>query len=350
MRRLILSAIIGFAAPAPLALADGFNGTWSSDFGELRIRQAGDSAKSTFCGEYGDVGFVAGYTNGTHARGVFVHADQTSGDLANKANNKGTFAWTRSTGGQFTGQWRWGTQPVLASDDGWAGTNESDALPDGVNWRRAGGHCLGYILQASDSLKAWMEGVESLPRIEKKEEPAPQPEPAPEPQAPPVPSHVDTSGMRNCAMGLTNPDILWCDVDYSYATGIARPARTESQRVGLDLSECQPGSVEATGTMAGGLRCRPIGVTGSYTRSCDPMYIWSTPASEATKSDARNRYFTSCDGPKMRGAAEQLVETSNRDVLYVRADNRNYRNEYAVAACPSKRFWNENGYLRCSGD
>ena len=46
----------------------------------------------------------------------------------------------------------------------------------------------------------------------------------PEPQAPPVPSHVDTSGMRNCAMGLTNPDILWCDVDYSYATGIARPA------------------------------------------------------------------------------------------------------------------------------
>lgn len=347
MKRFILSATIGLSAMAPGAVADGFHGVWQSDFGELRIRQAGNAAKASFCGEYGTTGYVTGYTNGTYARGIFVHADQSTGKLDNKARNTGTFAWHMTKTGEFAGSWRWGDQPVQQGDGAWTGVQKSASTPDGVNWSKAGSHCLSYMLQAPAGLKAWIEAVELSPRSE------PQPELKPEPEEPkpdPIPSHVDTAGMTNCAMGLTNPDILWCDVEYSYVDRPLQRAQTGVERVGLDLSECQPGSVEATGTMAGGLRCRPIGVTGSYSRSCDPMYIWSTPASKATKSNARNRYFTRCDGPKLRGSSETLVETSNRDVRYVQGGGRPYRNEYAVSACPTKRFWNENGYLRCSGE
>lgn len=347
MRRFILSAVIGLAATAPAAMADGYHGVWQSGFGELRIRQAGNSDKASFCGEYGTRGYVTGYTNGTYARGIFVYADQTTGTLANKSRNTGTFAWHMTKPGEFAGSWRWGDQPVQPGDGAWTGEQKSASTPDGVNWSKAGSHCLTYMLQAPAGLKAWMEAVELSPRSEPEKEAEPEPQP---PQPDPIPSHVDTSGMRNCAMGLTNPDILWCDVDYSYANNPVGRVHSATQRVGLDLSQCQPGSVEATGTMAGGIRCRPVGVTGSYSRSCDPMYIWSTPASKATKSDARNRYVTQCSGPRMRGAAEQLVETSNRDVVYARGGDRPYKNEYAVSACPSKRFWNENGYLRCSGE
>jgi len=342
---LAASALFGAAAQA-----DDYEGVWNTSFGEVRVQERAGA----FCGEYSDVGFVAGYTNGHFARGVFVHADQGNGTLDNKQNNRGIFQWVQNTDGAFTGHWLWGTQVQMSQAQPWNGQRTSETRPSGSQWRRNAGYCLGYLAGLPEAAHDWMRVARDMdPPVRPgpdPQPPAPQPEPEPEPaptptpSGPPVPRHVDTSNFSNCEMSAANPSILMCNTRSG-----------QRERFALDLSLCLEGTVEPT-TWVNGIRCAARDVAGSYSRSCDPMIVTATRLGEATERDARNWYFTPCDGPELRmigtmSSTRTLVETENRRAYYVRGrGDRPYRNSYRAGACESRRFWNENGYLRCSGN
>jgi len=87
------------------------------------------------------------------------------------------------------------------------------------------------------------------------------------------------------------------------------------------------------------------------------MLIRATSESEgARRGDANNFYQTNCAGPNLNmvgsmSNTRDLVSNSERKVIYQRyGGDRRYLNRYAPDACPSNRFWNENGYLRCVGN
>jgi len=350
MKVLVQSILLIGAAASPAAHADDYGGRWDTTYGEVRIQERAGS----FCGEYGDTGFLAGYTNGYFARGVFVHADQTTGALDDKRNNRGVFQWIQSSDGEFTGRWHWGVDVAMSSAQSWNGQQSSDTQPSGSRWRRNAGHCLGYISNLPDDTQTWIRAARDIPNPNASEparEPVNtrrtiEPEPEPEPTPTPIPAHVDTSGLRNCAMGEADPDLLWCDVG-------------QNGRHVLDLSLCQPGSVERVfhNNKGDELVCHAQGVSGSYVRSCDVMLVLANlDYFFEQEGPPAGSYKTHCEGPRLNTLGwgrpfRSLFSNGERHVMYFRnGGDRRYRNFYAPDACPSKRFWNENGYLRCADD
>lgn len=325
------------------AQADDYNGTWQTTFGDVRVQERSGS----FCGEYGETGFVAGYTNGTFARGVFVHADQNTGKLKEKTYNRGLFQWFQSKDGEFNGIWRWGTDVKFSKSEPWNGTRKSKARPSGSNWGRYNGFCLSYLTNVPSDAISWMRAVHGI---------------APKPASPlessssntssnsnttstkPVPSHVNVGSMdrvKECHISRNNDNLLVCSND--------------SWRRVIDLSLCSKGTASMQQLTKGGLlvlACHAQ-VSGSFIQSCDPMMIVGTKSS-AHPSQADLKYSTKCRGPKLNvvGSGNGSKTLVNSNARYVRYDRlggeRRYINEYATSACRSASFWNENGYLRCS--
>lgn len=341
---LAASALFGAAAQA-----DDYEGVWNTSFGEVRVQERAGA----FCGEYSDVGFVAGYTNGHFARGVFVHADQGNGTLDNKQNNRGIFQWVQNTDGAFTGHWLWGTQVQMSQAQPWNGQRTSETRPSGSQWRRNAGYCLGYLSGLPEAAHDWMRVARDMdPPVRPgpdpqppapQPEPEPEPAPAPTPSGPPVPRHVDTSNFFGCEMSAANANILICTTTLG-----------SREREALDLSLCQDGSVEPH-PWYNGIICAARDVAGSYSRSCDRLSVEGRTVRDSAPRTIRNSYFTECAGPALRmlgeGSSRLLVDTDNRIVWYTRQrGDRRYRNFYRAHACASRQFWNENGYLRCSGN
>jgi hypothetical protein len=345
MKAILHSILAAGALFGAAAQADDFDGVWDTSFGEVRIQERAGA----FCGEYGTVGFVAGYTNGVFARGVFVHADQDTGTLDNKRNNRGIFQWVQSTDGAFNGQWLWGTQVRMSQAQPWNGQRSSETRPSGSQWRRNAGHCLGYLSNLPDAAHDWMRVARDMERPSSPapaptpQPPTPEPQPEPQPSGPPIPSHVDTSSFSDCEMSAANDNILVCTMP----TG-------RRERRALDLSLCEVGSV-GLAPWTSSISCAARDVAGSYSRSCDRMIVFSSAVGDAAPRTTRNFYATECAGPSMRmvgeGPSRVLVDTDSRQVFYMRQrGDRRYRNFYRANACESRRFWNENGYLRCSGN
>ena len=64
--------------------------------------------------------------------------------------------------------------------------------------------------------------------------------------------------------------------------------------------------------------------------------------------DGRNKFRTSCKGPRLLAPSKTLVNTGSQSVTYTAAGGRRkYYNIMRVSACPTHKFWNQNGYLRC---
>lgn len=352
MKILLRSILFAAALGAPAAYSGDFNGVWNTDFGQVRIQERAGS----FCGEYGTTGFVAGYTNGTFARGIFVHADQNTGALDNKPDNRGLFQWVQSENGRFAGNWLWGLQVKFSGSDPWNGQLTSGTRPDGAQWRRNAGFCLSYLTGVPQAAMDWMRAARDIPTADTSGSvsvPTPEPAPAPEPVgSTPVPAHVDLGGanIRNCHMSRNNRDILLCETRTTSGGAWTRYA--------LDLSLCQSGTVARVATYDDypRLECHAQ-VSGSYIRSCDPMRIFETYVGrneEPARVDMR--YETHCAGPNLnmvgsREDGKQLYHSQTRGVYYDRrGGDRRYQNVYLADACPSRSFWNENGTLRCSGN
>ncbi|MED5549063.1 MAG: hypothetical protein VX529_06850 [Pseudomonadota bacterium] len=341
-----IQALLATALFAGAAGAEDYEGVWDTSFGEVRIQERAGA----FCGEYDDVGFVAGYTNGHFARGVFVHADQGNGALDDKRNNRGIFQWIQNADGAFDGHWLWGTQVQMSRAQPWNGQRTRETRPSGSQWRRNAGYCLGYLSGLPEAAHDWMRAARDMePPARPAPAPAPQPpapQPQPEPESParlPVPGHVDTSNFTDCEMSTANANILICTMP----TG-------RRERRALDLSLCQDGSVEPA-PWSNAIICAARDVAGSYSRSCDRMSVSGSPVGDAAPRTTRNSYVTECAGPAMsmlgEGTSRTLVSTENRVVFFMRQrDDRRYRNFYRASACESRQFWNENGYLRCSGN
>jgi hypothetical protein len=323
--------------------AGDYNGTWQTDFGDVRVQERSGS----FCGEYGDTGFVAGYTNGTFARGVFVHADQNSGELVEKRFNRGLFQWVQSSDSKFNGIWLWDTDVKFSNSEPWNGTRKSKTRPTGSNWGRYNGFCLGYLTKLPKDAVSWMRAVHDI---------------APYPDAPgsnsssnsgsnsnstpekSIPSHVNVASLQQvseCHISRNNDNLLVCSGN--------------GWRKVLDLSLCSRGTVAMQPVTKGGLlslSCHAQ-VSGSFIQSCDPMMIFGAKSS-AHPSQTDLSYSTRCEGPKLNmvgsgDGSKVLVNSNARYVRYERlGGERRYVNEYATSACRSASFWNENGNLRCA--
>jgi hypothetical protein len=343
MKHILATVLVIGAIGTVSAHAGDFNGVWQTTFGEVRVQERSGS----FCGEYGTTGFVAGYTNGTFARGVFVHADQSTGKLANKNLNEGLFQWVQAADGKFNGNWLWGTDVKFSNSEPWNGTRKSKTRPSGASWRRNAGFCLSYLASVPKDTANWMRAVLDI---------------APYPDAPgdasssgansnsnttpatPIPSHVNVRGLQQaneCHMSSNNKNLLVCSGN--------------GWRHVLDLSLCSRGTVAMKPVSEGGqltLSCHAQ-VSGSYIQSCDPMMIYGSKSS-ANPAQTTSYYSTRCAGPKLNmvgsgDSSKVLVRSNTRYVRYERrGGDRRYVNDYAASACRAASFWNENGNLRCS--
>lgn len=114
MKNLIFSALFllfGFSLSA-----QEWQGTWSSDFGELRMVQLGNKIYA----DYDKIGTL---------NGAYISSSRTFKGVFNnkKENRKGRFSFTLSRDGKsFTGKWGWGN---TIPNQRWSGKQESNTMP-----------------------------------------------------------------------------------------------------------------------------------------------------------------------------------------------------------------------------
>ncbi|MEM7060062.1 MAG: FG-GAP-like repeat-containing protein [Pseudomonadota bacterium] len=163
MPRLIsfLGQIIAGMLICCTAQAATLEGTWNSTFGELRIIEDRkvSGGRTFFYGYYAKVGFVTGYRKGRVARGVFVHANQQSGKLADKSRNLGLFEWTLDhVSSTWEGNWTWGGAVPKSTSQGWNASRAGLKAPSIE--RRLRTSAVGYLFASgSDSVK-WINAVQ----------------------------------------------------------------------------------------------------------------------------------------------------------------------------------------------
>ena len=141
------------------SVAQNFEGEWSTTFGKVTIMDLRNGADvGPFYGAYREnLGIVFGQSNGTTARGVFVHVDPATGALRRGQGSFGTFVWTLKDGDtRFDGDWRWSLEPPKASDADWSGqrTRGANKLPS-VYAALAFEHYAG----AASKLQPWLAGL-----------------------------------------------------------------------------------------------------------------------------------------------------------------------------------------------
>lgn len=363
MRRFVSLLLIA-TIPINLALASNYEGSWKTGFGNVDIQQRAGA----FCGTYKSQGFVAGFTNGVFARGIFVHADQNNGKLDNKASNQGLFQWVKKEDGRFDGIWRWGTTVNMSSTKDWNGSRNSERRPAGSKWRKYNGFCLGYIAQLPKAAKDWVMAAKEIDSSaiiasftdNNKSEPSTPPTQrrSREDNTP----HVRTTTgqqLRNCKMGTKYSTSLYCEAQAQSGQAWVATA--------IDTQLCKPNSLHLP-PGSGRLHCE-ANVSGSFAHSCELMYVSSlhNETIRRGKNPAEENFFiTFCEGPKLQNvgtsAIKTLAHTTNRETSYFKkphksdekdifgriARDRYYFNRWKATSCPSSKFWNESGYLRCS--
>ena len=373
----IFTLVAGATLLLNTAHASTYQGTWKTGFGTVDIQQR----SGAFCGTYKSQGFVAGYTNGVFARGVFVHADQNTGKLDNKASNQGLFQWVKKEDGRFDGIWRWGTAVNMSSTKDWNGSRSKDRKPSGSQWRKYNGYCLGYIAQLPKDAKDWIEAakridssaiIASFSATNGSNDNATRP-PARDNQnsqnnqydrrTANLPRVRTTSGqqIRNCRMGDKYANALYCEI---------RAKSTHSWvDQAIDTRYCKPNSIFLPPDSYR-IHCEAE-VTGSFAHSCEVMHVRTLHLEGHSSNRGKNpadkmRYMTFCEGPKLQSVGKKdittLTHTSTRETSYLKRPhksydtdvfgniprNRYYSNKWNVTTCESARFWNEGGYLRCS--
>ncbi|MCT4558762.1 MAG: hypothetical protein N4A61_11990 [Pelagimonas sp.] len=156
----------------------------------------------------------------------------------------------------------------------------------------------------------------------------------------------DTRPFRNCVMGNSNPNLLWCDY--------------QNRRQAIDMSLCVPGSLR-TGPIRKGFEdramiCDAARPSGSFVRSCDRVLLMSYPRN-LPRPNAKTGsvvYVSYCAGPKIKTDLLNGRKILRRDgglthIEYNRmGKDRRYRNQFNAHACPTHRFWNDLGQMRCS--
>lgn len=161
-----------------------------------------------------------------------------------------------------------------------------------------------------------------------------------------VQQQEDLRPFKNCNMGSANPNLLWCD--------------HEGYRQAMDMSLCVPGSLRAASpnkaTVNRVMVCDAQNISGSFARSCDRMLVAShlrtSVRSPSTKTGSVV-YVSYCEGPKIKPRSvdgrKVLKANGQMEIEYnARIGKRRYRNQLPAHSCPTRRFWNDLGQLRCA--
>ena len=159
-RRLVGAIASCLALLAGSSVAQNFDGEWSTTFGTVKIKDLRNGAEvGPFYGAYREeLGIVFGQSNGTTARGVFVHVDPETGVLRRGDNSFGTFVWTLKDGDtRFEGNWRWSLEPPKASDADWSG-RRTRGVSNGLS-RNYASLAFQHNVGAAAKLQPWLAGL-----------------------------------------------------------------------------------------------------------------------------------------------------------------------------------------------
>lgn len=366
----------------PLAMAQGFQGSWNTSFGKIDLYEdyQGTGKQNAVYGTYADRGFIYGRSNGKTLRGIFVYADRTSGDIdKSRSQYIGTFEWNLTADfSKFNGPWSWGKVIPNGAGNSWTGNRTTDAAPnfDQTFYRR---NSVRYGLEAGTQINNWMNAVSSLAGAGYFKDGTFGDFSISVVSGDPFGNPNLSAGERRAVDGFKrkNPglpdDCFFRNGDYSDLTcdlvGPAPPTVKDAvgmelivddtgypykRRVYLDATKCLPGTVRVEKAF---LVCDYSGMSGSYSQSCDPIQIEAV-----TAIGGEIRLVTYCSGPRHRlfpgDEREQLFHEHGKRVTYFKypqglehagASDRNYKNELSPSYnCPSKRLWNNKGHINCS--
>ena len=346
-----VAGLFGHSAFAESSLT----GSWNTSFGKIEIFEeyAGSGKANRFYGTYANNGFVYGHNNGTTARGIFVYADQTTGQRTDAAKF-GTFYWNQNQpGDKFTGQWSWGKNAPTGGT--WQGTRTSSDTPsfDKSKLRRWSAN---YVIEAGAQLNNWMQSVQNLPNagfakptintapdsMQTRQTGLRQSAP-PADRAPREPSPEEVE-LAQIMKDFDLRPFEHCLVPPGMSGWLTCGSRQSSGRWLMPISLCNAGTLTPYGAQANCL----AKVEGSYSRSCTDMTLQSAHTDYSTNiARVPPRLTAFCSGPKT-GVFSNGDVLSRTNSTRVSIANGYYKNEVNHDWCPSMRFWNEGGYLRCS--
>lgn len=370
---------------ASTGLAQGFQGTWNTSFGEVRLFEeyAGNGTQNTVYGTYADRGFILARSNGQTLRGVFIYADQSTGEIdTGRSQFIGTFEWNMTADYQrFNGPWDWGTTIPNGSGQGWTGTYVSDDTPT-VDRTRMRRWSFTYALEAGNTINDWMRAVGDLqgagysdpnvdlsdalgdfeisvvsggnggpPRLNAEQRTATER------------VRQDNPGLHDdCWIIDVAEPLLRCDLQLPAISatdrlGLQRDIGLEeypySKTVYLPMENCLPGSARVEGYY---LVCTSLSYYGSYSDSCDAIEI------EAQTDIDALTVVTYCSGPRHRLSlgwdSETLFNELGKLVVFYRfpdllehssSEDRPYKSTlHEDYECPTYRLWNNDGLINCS--
>ncbi len=124
-------------------------GTWSSSFGELRLKQNG----SRVYGDYKNVGTIKATMKGNLVSGEFTNGSK-----------KGKLQWIL-TDGKFTGKWAWGNNTLGGS---WTGTLKSTKAPVLKNSKTTTASNFNGIIKTNKEAEAFIRAQKKLGKSAKK--------------------------------------------------------------------------------------------------------------------------------------------------------------------------------------
>lgn len=370
MKHALKLMLLAFGLTASLSVADAegtLQGTWNTSFGEVEIFEEydGQGKANRFYGTYADKGFVYGHNNGTTAHGIFVYANQTTGQRTDAAKF-GTFYWNQNQpGDKFTGQWSWGK--VAPTGGAWQGTRVSSDTPsfDTGKLRR---WSASYVIEAGPQLNSWMQSVKNLPNAGFAKPAIKMPSSSATRQQALVPTHQQSAPDPQPAAAQRGPqdealDRYRRDFDLSqfneascyvpsdmldWMTCKPKGSGQVNDRWYMPVAYCSPGTLEPVtfSGVAQQAKCKAQ-TSGSFANSCEPMEMfsneWGVKAPELR---------TFCDGPKIRTAGfdKDIASTKSTKIVYVgfgAPNGRQYLNLLDWDWCPSMKFWNSGGHIQC---
>ncbi len=370
---ILTSLLIGLT---PAAVAQGFDGTWNSDFGTVRLWEEykGSGKQNVVYGTFGQNGFITGRSNGKTLRGVFVHADPNTGKIdASHADSFGTFEWNMTSDyKRFNGPKRTGKSLPNGSRISWAGRFAS-TKPPAFDRKKLRRYSALYLIEAGNTLNKWMQAVGTLDGAGYTRITSDMLGEFEIYSAGSLSSsdRAAVSAFRSRNPGLPNTCYFYGGNEAGLRCDLRiRPGKTVSTLAGskvvgedgypvkrtlyLDATKCISGTVRVEQYY---LVCDYAGWGGSYAKTCDKLEL------QGHVAKARAKLVSYCKGPVERIGlsleSKTLFNKSGKKVVYFKAP---HANEHASAAdryykseldldhyrCPGKKLWNNNGYLNCS--
>lgn len=377
MRSLFFVLTAFFASVLPAAMAQGFQGTWYSKEGTISLWEEykGSGKQNQVYGTFGKNGYIVGRSNGKTLRGVYAYANQATGKIIkNNGDSFGTFEWNLTSDfKQFNGPKRTGKALPNGSPDSWSGRFVSTQPPkfDRSKLRR---YSAGFLIEVGPAVNKWMNAVSTLDGAGYLKKPDDMLGDfkisvvgalSAEEQAA-VNAFVNRNrGLKgyNCYFYKSDESGLRCEIPASAGKTISTFAGgkivgTDGYDVPktdyLDATQCVPGTVRVDGYF---LVCDYAGWSGSYAQTCDKLELQGA----ARRRDSR--LVSYCEGPEQRIGLSMdyrtLFNKLGKNVVYYKypdasqhasASDRYYKSELDPDKydCPSKKLWNNNGYLNCS--